>query len=239
MIDICPPWLAPQFPLHQLEHGTGPYFRTTPSFVGNYRWVCVTNHSGQQICEVKQTFLSVTRLVEQGFQLTLDDNRIKGFNSTLENRNGMFFLQAAITAVPKGTRLQTNSAEQGQMCMIAPTATLTPQGPADTGDAGEYSAHWQYRKTLFTLRCFGALQLLEKKVPCMVLQLPALRLVVSCVGVAGSVLDLSQVCQEWQAWTDSLSPKVPECNEGSSWSQGCVLEASFGMLSKILSPENP
>ena len=89
------------------------------------------------------------------------------------------------------------------------------------------------------LRCFGALQLLENKVPRMVLQLPALRLVVSCVGVAGSVVDLSQVCQEWQAWTDSLSPKVPECNEGSSWSQGCVLEASFGMLSKILSPENP
>ena len=58
----------------------------------------MTNHSGQQlvipfyVCEVKQPILSDTRLVEQGFQLTLDDNprlqRAKGFNSALENRNG-------------------------------------------------------------------------------------------------------------------------------------------------------
>ena len=44
--------------------------------------------------------------------------------------------------------------------MIAPTTTLTPQGPADTGYAGDYwqfntqgelvRAHRQYRKTLFT-----------------------------------------------------------------------------------------
>ena len=44
--------------------------------------------------------------------------------------------------------------------MIAPTATLTPQGPADTGHAGDYwqfntqgelvRVHRQFRKTLFT-----------------------------------------------------------------------------------------
>ena len=135
-----------------------------------YRWVCVTNHSGQQIvipfyvCEVKQPILSATRLAEQGFQLTLDDNprlqHIKGFNSTLENRNGLFFLQAEITTLPKGPKLQTHSTEPGQICMIAPTTTLTPQGPADTGYAGDYwqfntkvelvRVHRQHRKTLFT-----------------------------------------------------------------------------------------
>ena len=58
-----------------------------------YRWVCVTNRSGQQIvipfyvCEVKQPILSATRLVEQGFQLTLDggsrdDNIAKGSKAT-------------------------------------------------------------------------------------------------------------------------------------------------------------
>ena len=67
-----------------------------------HRWVCMTNHSGQQIVipfyvsEVEQPILSVTRLVEQGLQLTLDDNprlqHITGLNSTLENRNGLFFL---------------------------------------------------------------------------------------------------------------------------------------------------
>ena len=118
---VCPPWFAPQSPLHQLEHGTGPQLRTVTNqhikLFGN-RWVCVTNRSGQQfvipfyVCEVKQPILSVTRLVEQGFQLTLDDNprlqHIKGFNSTLENRNGLFFLQAEIATLPKGTKRQTH-----------------------------------------------------------------------------------------------------------------------------------
>ena len=111
---VCPLWFASQFPLHQPAHGTGPQLQTVTNQrikLHGYRWVCVTNHSGQQIvipfyvCEVKQPILSVTRLVEQGFQLTLDDNprlqHIKGFNSTLENRNGLFFLQAEITILPK------------------------------------------------------------------------------------------------------------------------------------------
>ena len=122
---VCPPWFAPHFPLHQLAHGTGPQLRTVTNQhieLYGYRWVCVTNHSGQQIvipfyvCEVKQPILSVTRLVEQGFQLTLDDNpklhHIKGFNSTLESRKGLFFLQAEITALPKGTKLQIHNTDQ-------------------------------------------------------------------------------------------------------------------------------
>ena len=80
---VCPLWFAPQFPLHQQAHGTGSQLRTVTNQhfkLHGYRWVCVTNHSGQQIvipfyvCDVKQPILSVTRLVEQGFQLTLDDN---------------------------------------------------------------------------------------------------------------------------------------------------------------------
>ena len=95
---MCPLCFASQFPLHQLAHGTGPQLRTVTNQhikLHGYRCVCMTNHRGQQIvipfyvCEVKQQILSVTRLVEQGFKLTLDDNprlqHIKGFNSTLEN----------------------------------------------------------------------------------------------------------------------------------------------------------
>ena len=151
---VCPLWFASQFPLHKPVHGTGPQLRTVTNQqikLDGYRWVCVTNHSRQQVvipfyvCDVKQPILSVTRLVEQGFQLTLDDNarlqHIKGFNSTLENRNGLFFLQAEITTLPKGTKLQIHNTEQGQIGMIAQTTTLTPQGPADTGYAGGY---WQF-----------------------------------------------------------------------------------------------
>ena len=170
---VCPPWFAPHFPLHQLEHGTGPQLRTVTNQhieLYGYRWGCMTNHSGQQsvipfyACEVKQPILSVTGLVEQGFQFTLGDNPklhyIKGFNSTLESRICPFFLQAEITALPKGTKLQIHNTDQGQIGMIAPTATLTPQGPADTGYAGDYwqlntqgelvRVHRQHRKTLFT-----------------------------------------------------------------------------------------
>ena len=80
---VCPLWFASQFSLHQLAHGTGPQLRTVTNQhikLHGYRWVCVTNHSGQQIvmpfyvCEVKQQILAVTRLAEQGLQLTLDDN---------------------------------------------------------------------------------------------------------------------------------------------------------------------
>ena len=108
---VCPPWFATQFPLQHLEHGTGPQLRT------------VTNQR-IKLHEVKQPILSVTRLVEQGFQLTLGDNprlkrTTKGFNSTLENRDGPSFLQAEITTLPRGTKLQIHSTQQGQIGMIA------------------------------------------------------------------------------------------------------------------------
>ena len=72
----------------------------------------------------------------------------------------VFFLQAEITALPKGTKLQIHNTEQGEIGMIGPTAAFTPQGPADTGYAGDcwqfntkgklVRVHRQYRKTLFT-----------------------------------------------------------------------------------------
>ena len=171
---VCPPWFAAQFPLQHLEHGTRPQLRTVTNQhikLHECRWVCVTNHSGQQIvipfyvCEVKQPILSVTRLVEQGFQLTLDDNprvqRTKGFNSTFgEQRWPVLPTQAEITTLPRGTKPQIHSTQQGQIGMIAPATTLAPQGPADSGYAGDYwqfntqgelvRVHRQYRKTLFT-----------------------------------------------------------------------------------------
>ena len=48
---VCPPWFATQFPLQHLEHGTGPQLRTVTNQhmrLHGYRWVWVTNHSGQQ-----------------------------------------------------------------------------------------------------------------------------------------------------------------------------------------------
>ena len=49
---VCPPWFATQFPLQHLEHETGPQLRTVTNQhikLHGCRWVCVTNHSGQQM----------------------------------------------------------------------------------------------------------------------------------------------------------------------------------------------
>ena len=59
----------------------------------------------------------------------------------LENRDGLVFLQAEITAFPSGTKLQMHSTLQGRTCAIAPTTTLTPPGAADTGHTRDY---WQF-----------------------------------------------------------------------------------------------
>ena len=64
---------------------------------------------------------------------------------------------------PKGTKLQIHNTQQGQIGIIAPTATLTPHSAADAGYAGDYwqfnskgklvRTHRQSRKTLFTPSC--------------------------------------------------------------------------------------
>ena len=96
--------------------------------------------------------------MEQGFQLTLDDNpRLRDYSIS---KVSTAHWRTEITTLPKGTKLQTHNTQQGQIGMIAPTTTLTPQGPADTGYAGDYwqfntqgelvRVHRQYRKTLLT-----------------------------------------------------------------------------------------
>ena len=137
---VCPPWFATQYPLLQLERGSGPQLRTVTNQhakLFGYRWVCVTNHCRQQIvipfyvCEVKQQFFQL--LTSQDWKPRLQHN--KGFNSILENREGLCFLQAEVTAIPKGTQLQTHSAQQGQTGVIAPSDNNTY---TDTGYAGDY-----------------------------------------------------------------------------------------------------
>ena len=99
-------------------------------------------HTVLHVCDIKQPILSVTRLIEQGFQIVLDDNpRIhhdKGFDSSITRSHGLLFLQAEITTLPLGTELKVDNTEQGQVAMIAPTTTLTPQGAQYTGYAGDY-----------------------------------------------------------------------------------------------------
>ena len=124
---VCPPWFATQFPLQHLEHGTGPQLRTVTNQhikLHGYRWVCVANHSGQQ---------TVMPLYVCEHWMTIQDySTRKDSTAHLENRDGLFFLQAEITTLPRGAKLQIHSAQPEQ-------------------DWHELvRVHRQYWKTLFT-----------------------------------------------------------------------------------------
>ena len=170
---VCPPWFATESQLQPLTQENGPQLRTVtsqPIKLHGYKWVCMNNINGQRIvipfyvCDFKQPVRSVTRLIEQGFQIVLGDNpRIhhdKGFDSSVTRSHGLLFLQAEIATLPRGTELKVDNTEQGQVAMIASTTTLTPQGAQYTGYAGDYRqfnsqgelvrVHRQYRKTMFT-----------------------------------------------------------------------------------------
>ena len=81
-----------------------------------------TENSDQPTCQALRAQLGLndkprwttdchTLLRLWGFQLTLHNHpqqHNKGFNRALENRDGLLFLQADITALPKGTKLQSN-----------------------------------------------------------------------------------------------------------------------------------
>ena len=150
---VCPPWFATESQIQPLTPENGPQLRTVtnqPIMLHGYKWVCVNNINGQRIvipfyvCDIKQPILSVTRLIEQGFQIVLGDNpRIhhdKGFDSSITRSHGLLFLQAEIATLPRGTELKVDK-EQGQVAMIAPTTTLTPQGAQCPGYVGDY---WQF-----------------------------------------------------------------------------------------------
>ena len=75
--------------------------------------------------------MSVTRLAEQGFSTQLNETpRIthsKGFNSTLKQREGLYFLPVTLVALPANMRLEVNQTAEGTTARVTPV-TLTPAG---------------------------------------------------------------------------------------------------------------
>ena len=75
--------------------------------------------------------MSVTRLAEQGFNTQLKDTpaitHSKGFNSTLKQREGLYFLPVTLVVLPINMRLEVNQTAEGTTARVAPV-TLTPTG---------------------------------------------------------------------------------------------------------------
>ena len=138
-----------QLPLHQLAHGTRPQLRTVTNLTGTDGFARQTMADNRLSYHSTFVILNSQSFRLQGWwnkvsnlhwMTTQDYSTSKASIAHWRTENGLFFLQAEITTLPKGTKLQTHNTEQGHIGMIAPTATLTPQGPADTGYAGDY---WQ------------------------------------------------------------------------------------------------
>ena len=84
------------------------------------------------VCDVTQPSMSVRRLAEQGFNTTLNKKRpaithTKGFKATLEQREGLYFLQATVVALPSNMRLDIRQTTEGVIAKVM-LVTLTPTG---------------------------------------------------------------------------------------------------------------
>ena len=137
---VCPPWFSTETTLHELRQSETPNLRTATDDaikVYGYKWVYMTNNNNQAIvipfyvCDVAQPILSATRLAEQGFEITLSEQpRIKhtnGFESTLKQQHGLYYLSVKTTGTPINTRLDVAETEQGIKATISPV-TMTPTG---------------------------------------------------------------------------------------------------------------
>ena len=131
---VCPHWFGQEFPLQHLDQHSGPRLRTVTNQeinVYGYRWIKFVNEQNQPIvipfyvCDVEQPIVSVTRLIDQGFNVNFNENPTihhdKGFDSHLQRLHGLFYLNVVIDPLPAGTQ----DTPTGRIAVIAPT-TLTP-----------------------------------------------------------------------------------------------------------------
>eukprot|EP00435_Cladocopium_sp_Y103_P041886 s2323_g11.t1 len=137
---VCPVWFAMQQPTYDLHPSQAPQLRTAtedPIPVHGYKWVYMKTDKQQPmvipfyVCDVSQPILSVTRLAEQGFNITLSEHPTmtnnNGFEATLKQKEGLYFLPVKVTTVPRTERLDVHDTPDGIKATISPV-TLTPQG---------------------------------------------------------------------------------------------------------------
>ena len=159
---VCPPWFAPNTPLHVLQQDEGPNLRAAnndPIHVHGYKWVYMRNKDDQQlvipfyVCDVSQAIMSVTRLNEQGYNIhftdsTPDITHPTGFKATLTKTAGLYYLPVKTTLLPPNTRLDIRETTEGFAATISPV-TLTPQGPVWVTHNNDI---WMYNNQGFLVR---------------------------------------------------------------------------------------
>ena len=136
---VCPVWFAAQQPTYNLHPTQTPQLRTATEDAINvygYKWVYMKTEQQQPmvipfyVCDVSQPILSVTRLAEQGFNITLSEHPTvtnnNGFEATLKKKDGLYCLPVK-TTTSRIQKLDVHQTPDGIKATVSPV-TLTPEG---------------------------------------------------------------------------------------------------------------
>ena len=145
-VHVCPPTFGTDFPLMPLTEEQTPPLRSVtdePLWVLGYRWVRFKNIQGQHLVMpfyvidgIRHPIVSVTRLLEQGFELNLrgtESTLQKGdvFQAPLTSKDRLLYIHLETAPMEEGTKLVIQNTPQGQVAMIAPTHTHLQQQDHD------------------------------------------------------------------------------------------------------------
>ena len=164
-VHVCPPTFGTDFPLMPLTEEQTPPLRSVtdePLWVLGYRWVRFKNIQGQHLVMpfyvidgIRHPIVSVTRLLEQGFELNLrgtESTLQKGdvFQAPLTSKDRLLYIHLETAPMEEGTKLVIQNTPQGQVAMIAPTHTLTATGPRP--QQGGNNDFWKYNEQGYLVR---------------------------------------------------------------------------------------
>ena len=162
-VHVCSPTFGAAFPLQPLKPADTPPLRSVtdePLKILGYRWIRFYNKQGQQlvipfyVCEgIQHPIVSVTRLLAQGFQLTLTDNCsaiTKGtdFNIPLAKKNQLLYMHLELAPLEQGYNLIVQNTTNGQKVLIAPAHTDTRTAHNVQGG----NDYWKYNEQGFLIR---------------------------------------------------------------------------------------
>ena len=104
---------------------------------------------------IRHPIVSVTRLLEQGFELNLrgtESTLQKGdvFQAPLTSKDRLLYIHLETAPMEEGTKLVIQNTSQGQVAMIAPTHTLTATGPRP--QQGGNNDFWKYNEHGYLVR---------------------------------------------------------------------------------------
>ena len=164
-VHVCSPSFGADVPRQKLTLEETPPLRSVtdePLKILGYRWIRFYNRQGKQmvipfyVCEgIQHPIVSVTRLLAQGFSLTLTGTEPtlthgQGFKVPLTKKNQLLYMHLELAPLEQGYNLVIRNTPKGQAAMIVPTHGLTPTGPR-VQQRGN-NDYWKYNEEGYLVR---------------------------------------------------------------------------------------